>query len=252
MRKPKKINIANKRSFKKLIQNIYFWFKVCIIISIIGAILINPIKNKIKDQLYFYTNELGFTLKNIIINGVVNSDIDSAYITSITGKKQIPLFSLDIHKIQDMLSKNSWVKASYAYLSLPTTLKIVIEEKKPIALWQHRGKTYIIDSEGDIITDKINNQYQFLPIIVGRDANINVQKLLNELSKSKDISEIITSCVYVGSRRWDLIIHDNLTIQMPEEHFSEAYKYLESIHQNGELANIKKLDLRDSKRYYRR
>jgi hypothetical protein len=39
---------------------------------------------------------------------------------------------------------------------------------------------------------------------------------------------------------------------MPEINFSKAYKYLTDLHKKGELANLKKLDLRDEQRYYKK
>jgi cell division protein FtsQ len=252
MTKKKKNKIAKKRSFKKFLQTIYFWTKLLLIILIFSAFILEPIKNRILDQLYSYSIKLGLSLDSVIIDGVVNSNINSEYILNITGKKKIPILSLDIQKIQNIISANSWVKGSYAFISLPSTLKIIIEEKKPLAIWQNNGKVAIIDQEGNIITHIITSQYQFLPLIVGKDGNINAQKLINELSKSNELMNLITASIYVGSRRWDLIINEELTVQMPEINFSKAYKYLTDLHKKGELANLKKLDLRDEQRYYKK
>lgn len=252
MKKLKKTKLAKKRTFRRYLQSIYFWTKFLVLVLIVTSLVITPIRNALKNQIYYYTNKMGFTLNTIIVNGVVNSSIDSRYILDIIGKKKAPIFSLDIRKIQNIISQNPWVKGSYVYVTLPSTLKIVLQEKKPLAIWQYNGKVSIIDDQGDVITNRINSQYQFLPVILGEDANINANKLFIELNKLPQLREIITHSIYVGSRRWDLIINDNLIVKMPEENFAEAYNYLISLYKENELNKITKLDLRDQKRYYRK
>jgi cell division protein FtsQ len=247
-----KIKISKKRNVQKFLQLLFFWIKFLLFIAVISIFVFEPLKSKAKEQIYFYTNKIGLTLDTIVINGVINSNINSQYILGITGKKKIPILSLDIEKIQNIINDNSWVKGSYIYISLPSTLKIIIEEKKPLALWQNHGRIYIIDQQGDVITNIISSQYRFLPLVVGEGANINAQNLLIELNKSNNLMDLISSCIYVGSRRWDLVINHDLIVQMPEENFATAYNYLISLHKKGELNNLKKLDLRDSKKYYRK
>jgi cell division protein FtsQ len=249
--KSKKKKIAKKRSFKKFTQLVFFWVKVFCCIILVSCFLAEPIKTVIKDKIYSYSAKLGFLLSEVVVDGSVNSNINSEYIHNIVGKKKVPILSLDIQKIQNAIMHNSWVKDCYVYVSLPSTLKIVIQEKEPLAIWQNKGKLYIIDKDGIVITSKITSQYQFLPIIVGSDANINATQLFSQLSRSNELMEIITASIYVGSRRWDIIVNDDIVVNMPEENFSEAYSYLISLYKDGELLKLKKLDLRDGKKYYR-
>lgn len=215
-------------------------------IIFIFFLFITPIKN----YFYDYSVKIGFNIENIDIEGSINSDISIGQIKKKIGIEKKSIFSVNLKDLEKSILSNNWVRSCYSYISLPSTIKIIITEKKPIAMWQNNGRLSIIDKNGFVITSIISNKYSFLPLIIGDNANINASKLFQEINKSPELKKHITNYIYVGSRRWDLIIKDKILVQMPEGDFTKAYEYLDLIFKRGKIDKFKKLDLRDKSKFY--
>ena len=108
-----------------------------------------------------------FQIKNIIING--NEFIETK---SILGSIQIlldnkNLFNTEIEELKNILNKNKFIDNVKIYSLLPSTIKINIIEKKPIALINNNNNRYFIDNNSNIIEADIKSINHFIntPII---------------------------------------------------------------------------------------
>ena len=118
------------------------------------------------------------------------------------------------------------IKAALVERRMPKTIYIAIIERKPIAIWQFEKKLYLIDEEGNRISNKDIEKFSKLLQVVGSDANVYAQNLVMELSKHPELAKRITSAVRYGERRWNLNLEQGITVKMPEDDFQKAYNYL--------------------------
>lgn len=187
---------------------------------------------------------------------------------SITGNKYVPdheiiallnadigtnIFDIDINNSLDQLQKNDWVKAAIIKRILPHEIYIEILERSPIAIWQYNQQLNLIDENGYVIHVSDVTKFAYLPHVVGQDAALHTQKLLDYLTESPEITANLISAVRYGGRRWNLLFEGNMTVKMPEDtEFSRAWKYLQLLYSQGKLFSheLRTLDLRDNQKYF--
>jgi len=88
------------------------------------------------------------------------------------GKEMGNILLLNIEHLQNFLEGNRWVKNVYIRKIFPASLKIEIEERKPMAVIQ-KENFYLIDQEGVLLEKIDRHNYNYLPLLI--DSN-NFQK----------------------------------------------------------------------------
>jgi len=198
-----------------------------------------------------FSADYGFVLENIIVEGQKNTPLKEI-VDSLMADKGVPVFAIDILAVKERLEENMWIKAAVVERRLPSTMYIAVVERSPIAIWQFEQKLYLIDSEGNRISAYTGQEFESLLHVVGQDANIYAQVLLDELNKYPNLASKVKSAVRYGQRRWNLNFKEGITVKMPEIGFVVAYDYLNSLDKNNKFFNqdYKMLDLRDANKYY--
>lgn len=247
-------NITLKRRLGIYYWRVAFSTKITLIVFLSLFFFTNLFSN-IKEGLYqeFYskTAAVGLVLKNVVLQGQVNTP-SKEIIEAIGVDKGHPILSIPIETIQQTLTDNPWVKTCIVERRLPDTLYIALFERKPIAIWQFNKKLYLIDEDGDRISNQKIENFPKLLHVVGEGGNVYVRNLLDDLSENPDLASKVHRAVRYGNRRWNLILDENIIVKMPEEGFKNAYLYLEKLHKDNKLFgnNIKSIDLRLSDRYF--
>lgn len=252
--KPKKNNLSFKRRLL-----VYYYraiivlklFLICFILLFFFTDLFKQTKQAIKQSFYLISAKYGFILQNVIIEGQENMPINDI-LDAIKVEKGSPLFAVNIEEVQKILDSNFWIKTNLVERRLPNTIYITVIERLPIAIWQYNKQLYLIDSEGNRILAQDIGKFINLLHVVGIDANIYADSLIQSLNRYPDLSRYVISAVRYGGRRWDLNLQQDILIKMPEKDFDKAYDYLNSLNKSKKLFDqgYKMLDLRDVNRYY--
>ena len=192
---------------------------------------------------------LGFTIKNIDIDGIKNlSHIEVLNI--FTDYKGINIFNVDLNKIHTEISKNNWVKNVHLKRVMPNKIKVSIIENKPIGIWQNTLGNNILTKEGVLISNyKTDVLKMGLPIIKAANINQNIFKILKILKTNKQMADDIWSLSYINMRRLDLHFKQGLTVRMPSENFTKAWHLVTKLNQKYNILNLglTEIDLRNSK-----
>lgn len=211
----------------------------------------NNTKQEIIQNVYELTSDLGFKLKNVLVEG--QNNVQTAEIlTALNADKGTPIFALNLELIKNNLQHNSWLKnVALVERRLPNTLYIRLVERVPVALWQINGQVFLIDEEGFKITTEIS-EFQDLLHVVGTDANIYTSQLIEDLAKHPELAKKVISAVRYGGRRWDINFEQDITVKMPDVNFERALDYLAKMYEKNILfdQNYKTIDLRDSSKSY--
>ncbi len=223
------------------------WSIICIII----LMLCTPYMRPVKEMLYAYiaqsAGKIGFNLEQIDIYGSKNFPIHSL-ISSLEEHYQKPILKIDIAKLREAAEKNPWIANICIARKLPNKIHIYIEEKEPIASWQKdENHIYLIDSMGRIITEGYRKDLLF---IEGAGANVYAEDLKESLNKFPQINNNIKMAVRHGKRRWDLVLNNNVTVQMPDRDYIKILPILNNIIEEDQLTNIKSIDFRIKDKYY--
>ncbi len=200
------------------------------------------------DNIYDFCNNilivsssyLGFNIENINIEG------ERDHIGDIPLKKGDNIFIKSSHNIKDDIMKNPWIKSVVVVKKLPNTINILIEKKKPIAIYQKNDNFFLVSKEGDIITSiKDKENYNF-PIITGENSPKNIDNMLSIIDKFYVVKKKLNSLSFVRNRRWDLIVSSGIIVKLPEENIEHALEILSIIlkEYNINRNTVKYIDLR--------
>jgi cell division protein FtsQ len=174
---------------------------------------------QLPQQAWFETarsvGEAGFEVKNVEVTGLKHMSKLPVYQAALNGPSNSMLL-VDLDDIRTRLHMLPWVADASVARRLPDTLVIDIVERKPLAIWQHRGRLAVIDRDGHVLDRKRLDRFAALPLIVGGNANRQAHALMTMLADFPDVQQRVDSAIWIGERRWDLRLKSGETLALPE------------------------------------
>ena len=177
------------------------------------------------QQFYEKTAQAGFSIKDIVIEGQKQTDVDiiSALLNVEAGDS---IFLVDPKSTKESLERISWVKDAHIERRFPDTIYIKINERVPVALWQNKGKLRLIDQDGVTIADSDLEQFSNLIVVVGKDAPKKLKELMRYIIDEPKLENTVEAASLVSNRRWDLLLKNGVTVRLPETGLESAFSRL--------------------------
>ncbi len=216
-------------------------------LSLSGAL--DRTEQKLRNGAYEKLADAGFRVNNILVEGRYETDPDVLR-AIINLNRGDPIFAFDPAEVHEMIERLSWVREAHVERRLPDTIYVGLIERKPIALWQHKGKMRVIDEEGVTLTDKLSASQKTLPIVVGEYANEQAHNLLAMLEAEPDIRNMVEAATWVGDRRWDLTLKNTIIVRLPESDIGLALSRLAKAQEQDKIIDkdLNVIDLREKDR----
>jgi cell division protein FtsQ len=195
--------------------------------------------------------KIGLSLESILLEGREKTSRQEV-LQALGGQRGDPIFKLNLEEAYQNLKKLRWVSSVMIERQLPSTLYIHLVEKQPIAFWQKNQRLYLVDKQGRIIEEAHPQEFPNFIIATGENAYQALPRLLQVLEKTPLLYQQVTGAVYMGQRRWDIILKNGLRVKLPEEHVEESCHLLVKLSREKCLNNpdVKSIDLRHSDRIY--
>jgi len=202
--------------------------------------------NGVEQGVYNQFGAAGFRLKKVHVQGA--STMAQADVLKAAGLyKDQPLIGMDLNQVRASVEKVGWVKEARIIRLLPDTLVIAVTERDAQAVWQHAGRTFVIDHKGAIIPEADPMKFPDLPLVVGDGANAAAADLMPEIQQRPRLRDRIEALVRVDGRRWDLRLKDGSIIQLPAMNEGQALMQLDQLDAREHLLDLgfERVDLRD-------
>ena len=152
------------------------------------------------------------------------------------------LFFLNINDIEENLKSETFIESFSIKKIYPNTLKLIIVEKKPIAILNNKKKKFYISDKGHLISFINIKRYNDLPTVFGNGRNF--YSLYQDLQNIKFPLEMIKSFYFFESGRWDLIMNDEKVIKLPITNYLSSLKNFMLSKSNNNFNNYKIFDYR--------
>ncbi len=156
----------------------------------------------------------GFALSKVEIEGL--SYTPRLAVHAALGANDGAILFTDLEDIRGRVERISWVQSAEVIRKLPDRLEIRIVERKPFAIWQHRGRLAIIDAQGRELTGQDISRFAQLPLVVGEGAAQNAQAVFADINLVPGLGHRVDSVVWLGNRRWDVRFKTGETLMLPE------------------------------------
>ena len=158
-----------------------------------------------------------------------------------------PILRVDLGDLRGRLQKVGWVKTVRVVRLLPDTLIISVGERTTAAVWQHHGRTLVVDDTGQVIPEADPTRFLDLPLVVGEGANAAAADILPLVRARPRLMERLEALVRVDQRRWDVRLKDGGLIQLPATGEESALIQLDQLDRTARILELgfARIDLRD-------
>jgi cell division protein FtsQ len=188
----------------------------------------------------------GFRLKSVRVQGA--SALATADIVRAAGVyADEPLIGLDLDQVRQRIEAVGWVRQAHVMRLLPDTLVVAVDERRQLAVWQHDGRTAVIDEHGQVIPEADPARFPTLPLVVGEGADQAAPGILPILAQRPKLVALTDALVRVDDRRWDIRLKDGSLIQLPATGEEQALMKLEQLDQRAHVldSGFDRIDLRN-------
>ena len=130
-----------------------------------------------------------------------------------------------------------WVASATVERRLPDTLYVTLKERRAVAIWQNGAEYTLIDRDGRTVrASRMPPGAETLLLLGGAGAPEHVGELLLLLAYEPAVARQLRAAVWVGQRRWNLILTNGVEIWLPEEDAVAALKQLAKLDGAAQVA----------------
>ena len=152
------------------------------------------------------------------------------------------IFSINEKEIKERIEKNNFIESFEIKKIYPSSIKIKIFEKKPIAILYDKKEKFFYTDKGDVIKYLKIEEFENLPTVFGNKDNFNY--FYKQLAKINFPIDQIKSFYFFETDRWDLLTVNNKTIKLPIKNYGKSLKSFLRINEKDEFTKFKVFDYR--------
>ena len=182
-------------------------------------------RDQLTRDLVRMSGEMGLNLQYIQVTG--RSHTPTEMLVAATDiKLGQPLLGIPLAEVHRNLMQIGWVESAIVERLMPSTIKITITERIPLALLQTRNGHELIDRTGTIIEGADPTEFSHLTVVAGTDAAANASLILDVLKTEPELFAEVWAVTYQSGRRWDVHLRNGIDIRLPEIDPSTAWARL--------------------------
>ncbi|MBE6463507.1 MAG: FtsQ-type POTRA domain-containing protein [Alphaproteobacteria bacterium] len=204
-----------------------FILSLCLIAVTIRDNVISAQFDKMMKSFYHFSSKHGLYVEDVIVEGNYRTSYEDL-IQALNLSENESILGVDIDLLQTKIEQLTWVRRCVVKRSFfPHNILVNIEERKVKAIWQHEGRYYPVDEEGNVIEVEDYEPDQRLLVLTGEGAPHNLAELLKVLDTDEELKSRVRAAVFVSNRRWDLIfdtLSNGVVVKLPEKDFLKAYQ----------------------------
>ena len=163
-----------------------------------------------------------FKLADVTVEG--RDYVDPADIlTALRVKTGDSLLGIDLQAARQRLEAIDWVASATVERRLPDSLYVTLRERRPLAIWQNGNQYTLIDENGrGVQASRMPPGAEKLLLLGGIGAPERIKDLALLLAEEPSLEPKLRAAVWVGQRRWNLILRSGTEIWLPEEDTAAA------------------------------
>jgi cell division protein FtsQ len=187
----------------------------------------------------------GLRVEDVVLSGRQNADA-ADILAALDLERGAPILDIDMAGARERLVSLGWVASAEIARRLPDIVYVHIVEREPLALWQHDGKSALIDRAGVTIQRSRLDRFAHLPLVVGEGAPAHAADLIDLLRTYPAVAAATEAAIRVSDRRWNLRMRNGVDVRLPEIELTAALTRLDSFQRENALLerDVVAVDLR--------
>jgi cell division protein FtsQ len=142
----------------------------------------------------------------------------SAILAALAVQTGDSLLGIDLQAARKRLEAIDWVASATVERRMPDTLYVTLKERRAVAIWQRGAEYTLIDRNGHTVrASRMPPGAESLLLLGGVGAPEHVGDLLLLLAYEPSVAKQLRAAVWVGQRRWNLVLTNGVEIWLPEE-----------------------------------
>ena len=194
----------------------------------------------VRQETVALSGRAGFRVEDILVEGR-NRTPREQLLAALQVQRGDPILGIDLAATRQRLEEISWVKSATIERRLPGEVHLLISERNPIVLWQSQGKYYLVDRDGQVVGDEIE-EYADLPLMVGEGAPDHAAELVDLLDSEPALKARVKAAQWIGDRRWNITLDrttGGIDVRLPEDNPIAAWHELASLDKDQSLLERK-------------
>lgn len=189
---------------------------------------------------------IGFEIRNLKVEGA-SKLAEGDILTAAALHKSDSILTVDLPSLRQRVEQVPWVERASISRLLPDTLVIDIQERPRLAVWQHRGRLAVLDTDGAVIGGADPFRFADLPLVVGEGAAEHAPDIVPLIGARPRLMHHVEALVRVDDRRWDIRLKDGALIQLPAVDEDAALIQLDQLDRAGRVLDLgfERIDLRN-------
>jgi len=184
-------------------------------------------------------NSYSFTINEININGLSKIGNSKIY-NELNNLFYKNILLIEKEEIQGVIGKYNIIEEYSIKKIYPSTININIKPTNFVA--RLSSSDQLIGANGKLIEDIENTQ--ILPYIFGEFKSQDFLKFKENITKSKFTFTQFKTLYFFPSKRWDILINDDILIKLPQENYFESLNLAYRAINNDDFRNKNLIDLR--------
>ena len=187
------------------------------------------------------TKSLVLPIKNIKVKNteIIDEKLLIENLSYLIGKN---ILLIDKDKIKFTIMKFDFVSSFKIKKIYPQTLEIIINEKKPVAIYMDGKKRLFISEKGKVINYIELQEFSNLPIVFGK--KIKFKSFFEDLKKINFPINEIKSLHYLDIGRWDIVLKNEVIIKLPKENYRDILQKFLLVYNDDDFEKYKIFDYR--------
>lgn len=174
--------------------------------------------------------QAGFRVEHVELHGVMPTS-RKAVEHALGVHRGMPILEVSPAAAAERISALGAVRSVIVERKLPDTVVVNVTERKPLAIWQQPdGHFALIGTNGAMLTDRDAGAARAhdpsLKLLVGTGVPDHAQALLDLLAKFPEVDKQVVAAERINNLRWNLILHDQTVVQLPDQHAGRALAVL--------------------------
>jgi len=208
---------------------------------------LGPLHDALVDNFVRFTAVAGLRLEILTVEGRANTNTEDL-MAALDVARGTPILTINVADARAAVESLPWVKAARVERQLPNTVRVVIQERQPFALWQQGQRYTLVDRDGTPIT-AVPSADPGMRVIVGPDAPKHAAALFADMDKIPELAARVRAAVRVGHRRWNIYfdsLENGIAVRLPEDDVGGAWARLATLEKEHKILarDLEFIDLR--------